>query len=213
MGIQLGLRAQWQTSVARWNGRSWAVGTLPAPAVTASGVAIEVTAAVAAGPDDIWAGGYAAAEAVPANGDWSVAESPRSAWVVGEVPLPGHQGGFQGTGDGAGAAYWNGSRWTIAAIGALYPQWASPYLLTNAVSDGSGGLWAVSQVPGGDSPPTGLRHYAHARWTRVSLPVLGPDLVSSMAAAPGTGAAWVAAYSQRPGATPGQIFSNGGVRG
>ena len=40
-------------------------------------------------------------------------------------------------------------------------------------------------------------------------PALGPDLVSSMAAAPGTGAAWVAAYSQRPGATPGQIFSNG----
>jgi hypothetical protein len=283
-------RPQW----ARWNGRAWTVGTLPAPAVTASGVAIEVTAAVAAGPDDIWAGGYAAAEAVPANGDWSVpflvnwngrawrvyssnpawmditglsalspadiwavgngntdgnqgnvllhwdgsswrstpvpedlkgaqqtqysasdftgvvAESPHSAWAVGEVPLPGHQGGFQGTGDGAGAAYWNGSRWTIAAIGALYPRWAGPYLLTNAVSDGSGGLWAVSQLPGGDSPPTGLWHYAHARWTRVPLPALGPDQVSSMAAAPGTGAAWVAAYSQRPGAMPGQIFSNGG---
>jgi hypothetical protein len=281
--------AQW----AHWNGRSWAVGTLPAPAVNAPGAAIDVTAAVAAGPDDIWAGGYVFAQAVPANGDWSVpflvnwnghawrvyssphwmdttglsalgpadiwaagsgngdgnqgnvllhwdgsswrqipvpedllgaqqtayydsdftgvvAESPRSAWVVGEVPLPGNQAGFQGSGDGAGAAYWDGSRWTVAAIGALYPQWASPYLLTSAVSDGSGGLWAVSEVPGGDSPPTGLWHYAHARWTRVPLPGLAQDLVSSMAAGPGTGAAWIAAYSQQSGAAPGQIFSYGG---
>jgi hypothetical protein len=271
---------------ARWNGHSWTAGRLPAPAVTTRNGAIDVTAAVAAGPDDIWVGGDVFTAAFSANYDWApfllnwngrawrtytslppstaisgisalsptdiwassdgggpgnqldlllhwngsswhsipvpadlqgaqqspffesefrdvVGESPHSAWVVGEVPLPGHYVGYEG----AGAAYWNGSRWTIAGIGALYPDAASPYPLASAVSDGSGGLWAVSQIPDGGNPPTELWHYSHARWTRVPLPTLASDLVSAMAATPGGGSVWAAAYSQRPGATPGQIFS------
>jgi hypothetical protein len=264
---------------ARWNGKSWAAGTLPMPALDTPGGDIDISAAAAVSPDDIWIGGTITSDFFPNtftdtpflasyngatwhvyqfpgtatsitgisalgpadiwasagggqlsnevnlllhwNGrSWQpvrlpeslagagvdgpgftgvIAESPHSAWVVGEMPQRAAPWNTV-----PGAAYWDGTRWTITTAPDV------PYTLRSAVPDGSGGFWAAaSYAVGGEdlNPPTEIWHYAHSRWSRASVPGLtGWDEVNALAEVPGTGSVWAAGDSLQPSAMPGLIF-------
>lgn len=140
----------------------------------------------------------------------AVAVSAHAAWLTGTVHRPGPHGGSWIP----GAVYWNGARWTATSASAPYP-------LTSAVSDGRGGLWAVSQPEYSPqaqlSPPAGFWHYANGRWTHVPVPAIsGWDVVVQLARAPGTGPAWAVGTALRsgtgsvpPGPATGLVLSAG----
>lgn len=122
-----------------------------------------------------------------------VGQSARTAWLTGTVHRPGPHGGTWAP----GAGYWNGARWTLTSA-------AAPYPLTSAVSDGHGGLWAVSQpnyAPQSElAPPAGFWHYADGRWAHVPVPAIsGWDIVVQLARAPGTASVWAAGSALRSG--------------
>jgi len=121
--------------------------------------------------------------------------SAHSAWVTGGLPGKG-PGGLTYV---AGAAYWNGSRWTTTtdpAADAQFPRTGYLDELTSVVSDGNGGLWAaaepyppiLSSLPGQAS----LWHYANGRWTGVQLGQFGDINLFQLARAPGTTSIWAA---------------------
>ena len=273
---------------ARWNGRAWTTGSLVVPALTAGGF-IDITAAVAIGPDDIWVGGRATSEyfsaqsadepflvnyngkswrmypfprtanaisgisalgpadvwasgsadsgvndevnrllhwngrswqsiripaslnGSPGGADFSdvVAESPHSALVAGLMPWGGRNSGYYIP----GVAYWNGTRWTTTTIPASLAkaeQLTNQLPLIAAVSDGSGGIWMVSQFTSGSdgqNPPGQMWHYAHGRWSSVPEPgITGWDTVLALTSTPGTDEAWAAGYTLKTRPGSGLVF-------
>jgi hypothetical protein len=121
--------------------------------------------------------------------------SAHSAWVTGSLPGKGPDGlNFV-----AGAAYWNGARWTTTtdpAADAQSPQDGTVNQLTSVTSDGRGGLWAVAEpyppVVGSLPGQASLWHYSNGRWTGVQLGKLGYINLFQIAEAPGSTSIWAA---------------------
>jgi hypothetical protein len=191
--------------VRRWNGKTWRTATVP----VGTPVTIDPIA-----PGDIWALGVSKATVHKArqamiamhwNGRaWSAprlpafrpvtaghpwvataiwAAGPRNAWVA-ETPAVSQQTGFGPA--GVILLHWNGARWATAARSRTVGG------ASGLAPDGHGGLWLIAAGRGSASD---LVDYRHGRFT--SRPAPAPkgytDLVSGIAAIPGTGSLWAAA--------------------
>lgn len=122
----------------------------------AKGTRVFMSGLSAPGASDVWAIGgtiTASDQSFPVlehwdGRTWKYMAMPRSfagvPWVTGVVPGKGPDGlTFV-----AGAAHWNGTRWTIIpdpAADAHFPQAGDVDELTSATADGRGGLWAVAE--------------------------------------------------------------------
>ncbi|HEY1624331.1 MAG TPA: hypothetical protein VGG16_11085 [Streptosporangiaceae bacterium] len=132
--------------------------------------------------------------------------SAHSAWVTGLVPGKGPDHVTYV----AGAAYWNGARWTIvpdvAADEGFGQETDYVDALTSVTPDGRGGLWTVAEgyapIVGSLPGPASLWHYANGRWTGVQLGSLGDLSLFQLARAPGSGSVW-AVGTAVAAATPG----------
>jgi hypothetical protein len=131
-----------------------------------------------------------------------VATSAHGAWVVGDLTEGPHAGY-----SGPGAAYWNGSRWTVYGLPAQPQEDETQQQLMYAAPDGSGGLWAIMQGASELSTTPEFWRMSHGRWTRVPVPGLSAtDEFTGIATAPGTGSVWATGG----GPSTGLIFGYGG---
>lgn len=204
-----------QAFLARDDGRGWRMYRIPESMPDIVGISAlsqtDVWAAATGGPGTSgvgqstsdgsvllhWTGASWQSIPVPRNVNVSAVAgmSAHGAWVTGSLPGKGPDGLKLV----AGAAFWNGARWTTTADPAAdagFPQTGYIDGLTSAVSDGHGGLWAaaepyppvLSSLPGQAS----LWHYANGHWTGVQLSQLGDINLFQLARAPGTTSIWAA---------------------
>jgi hypothetical protein len=210
---QSGLPAQ--AFLANDDGHGWQVYRLPETLVDLAGISVvsrtDIWAAASSvpGASGVTVGSAQPSELLHWNGaSWQSIQAPkgvaadavlgvsaRSAWVTGEVSGqgPDHVTWI------AGAAYWNGARWTIVpdvAADANFLQSGYIYQLTSVAPDGQGGLWAVAEayqpIVGSLPGAASLWHYTNGRWTGTSLGSLGDPSLFQLVTAPGTRDIWAA---------------------
>jgi hypothetical protein len=168
--------------VGHFNGHRWSFQLLR--------TSDQMVAVSASGPANVWIAGNAgtnllsrwngsrwqpvpmpAALAGPTTFGGLVVQSADSVWITGLVPT--------GTSYTGGAWHWNGHHWRMY-------QLATSCALTQAASDGHGGLWASFANP---CPHARLWHESGDRWTSSAVPDDGPyAYVAQLTAVPGTSA-------------------------
>jgi hypothetical protein len=142
-----------------------------------------LTAASAVSPGDIWAvagarlvhwyrGQWHAVASLPAslrpNGaEGLLAHGDKGVWVGGAV-----KNSKKGTTEAF--AHWNGRRWAVVTVRVAVS--AADFRAYSMVSDGSGGIWALSVCEGGNCPSGGaasrLWHESAGRWIGPVVPRL-----------------------------------------
>jgi len=179
-----------------WNGRTWAVVTVPSPA----GDDTRLHAVAAATTTDLWAAGSDASRSLfeqSTNGgtSWSVlpspgnepasselhaisAVSPTDIWAVGYS-----RAGAVGQGFEPLIEHWNGTAWSVVP-GAPITATGMDFL-TGVSAASTADVWAVGRS-GRHSVPI-IEHWNGTSWAQVSQPVSGFDSsLNSVAAISGT---------------------------
>jgi hypothetical protein len=175
---------------AHWNGRSWTTGTLPTVSVRGdASPAVTITAAAAAGPDDVWVGGTVwdwdskfglPAVAFLANYDghaWRIyrvtetmpnlvgisALSPTNVWAAA-TDSQGTSGVGLSTSNDTVLMHWNGRAWqSVPTPKGVY--------VTDVAGVSADSAWVTGEVPG-KGPGTltsvaGAAHWNGTRWAMV----------------------------------------------
>ena len=180
-----------------WNGRTWAVVTVPSPA----GDDTRLHAVAAATTTDLWAVGSDASHSLieqSTNGGlgWSMVPSPANEpassqldaisavsatdiWAVGYSRAGNTGQGFEPL-----IEHWNGTAWSIVP-GA--PVATGSDFLTGVSAASSADVWAVGRS--GRHPTPVIEHWNGTSWAQVPQPVSGYDSsLNSVATISGTDA-------------------------
>jgi hypothetical protein len=175
--------------IAHYDGHHWKVTDLS--------LNTAIVGASALSPKDIWAvgddntnvllhynGRSWKRETLPARATGAyfagvTALSDSRVWITGDAV------GGEGPGVKPGVMLWNGR--TLS-----FDQLTAPAPIFNTVSDGHGGIWAVSQEPGAVAAfPPEIWHYTRGHWRSGHVPGAdGSDFVDQFAAVPGTDSTW-----------------------
>jgi hypothetical protein len=177
---------------AHWNGRSWTTGSLAIPALTASGL-IDVAAAAAAGPDDIWVGGVARSYYFSAQSSdnpfldffngrtWRVYPFPGTAGEITGISAlsPADVWAVGGSPDGSSGdevnllLHWNGRSWQSIRIPVSLRSAVNGPGFSDVVAESSDSAWVAGLMPwsGGSAYLIpGLAHWDGTRWTVTTIP-------------------------------------------